>query len=136
MRPLLLDRAMERYGEILYVDFDCRMLRRPDEAMWRRLRAPRPTRYAGSLQAPHVGYFRPVSLGIHRDSNVHPMRRCLTSSVLYCRDRMWTAAWLAAYDDAKQHGVEPAKFHDETFLMHAIDSPCGALASGAMGAGV
>ncbi|MCI0534289.1 MAG: class I SAM-dependent methyltransferase [Verrucomicrobiales bacterium] len=132
MKTYLIDQAMERYGEILYLDFDCRVLRQPDEAMWRKLRAPRLTQFAGSLQAQNVGYRRPVCLPIHRDSSIHPVRRCLNSSVLYCRDRTWTSSWLAAYEDAKRHGIEPSAFHDETFLMHAIDSRCGVLDAATM----
>ncbi|MCI0537098.1 MAG: class I SAM-dependent methyltransferase [Verrucomicrobiales bacterium] len=127
MKTYLIDQALERFGEILYLDFDCRILRRPDEAMWRKLRAPRSARYSGSLQAQNVGYRRPVCLPIHRDKNIHPVRRCLNSSVLYCRDRGWTRDWLAAYEVARQHGIDPANLHDETFLMHAIDTRCGIL---------
>ncbi|MCI0364504.1 MAG: class I SAM-dependent methyltransferase [Phycisphaerales bacterium] len=132
MKTYLIDQAMERFGKILYLDFDCRVLRRPDEAMWSKLRAPRPTRYAGSLQAQNVAYRRPVCLPIHRDSSIHPVRRCLNTSVLYCGDRTWTTSWLAAYEDARRHGIDPTTFHDETFLMHAIDSRCGVLDSATM----
>ena len=127
MKTYLVDQAMALFGEVLYLDFDARILRIPDETVWKRLRIARPTRFSGSLQAQNVGYRRPVCLPIHRDRKVHSIRRCLNLSVLYCRDRRWMTDWLAAYEDAARYGIDPSTFHDETFLQHAIDSRCGVL---------
>ena len=127
MKTYLLDKAMEQYGEVIYLDFDCRLIRAPDASMYSLIRARRPGRCGGSLQAQNVHYRRPVCLTIHRNKALHPVRQCLNASILYCRDRQWLTDWLAAYADVARYGIDPVRFHDETFLMHAIDSKLGVL---------
>lgn len=127
MKPYLLGAALDRLEEMLYLDFDAQILKRPDGRMWARLRETRPSNFGRSLLAQNVAYRRPVCLTIHRDRSRHPVRRCLNTGVVYCRDRHWLEEWLAAYTDAERQGVAPSRFHDETFLMHALDKRLGVL---------
>jgi hypothetical protein len=134
MKVYLLRHAIERLSELLYLDFDCRVLRRPDGRMERSLRLIRPGRCGGALQALNVAYRRPVCLPIYRDPSIHRVRQCLNTSVLYCRDAGWIADWLAAYEEAVKRGFEISRLHDETFLMLAIDKRYGVLDPATMAA--
>lgn len=127
MKTLLMARAMRQFGEILYLDFDCTILRSPDVAMWERLRAPRGGRFGGSLLAPNSRYNKPICLTIHRDPLLHSVRNCLSACIVYCREEWWLSAWLEAYAEAVRRGVRLDRYNDESFLIHAIDTHAGVL---------
>ena len=125
MKTLLISAAVEKFGEVLYLDFDCRCLRPPDDAMSERLRKTRSSQNGGSLQGLNVGYRNPICL--HRDRRKHPVRRCLSGCMIYCSDPQWMRRWLSAYDEGVRLGLSADRISDETMLMLAIDKKCGVL---------
>lgn len=127
MKTFLVAKGMESYPEILYSDFDCRLLRTPDELMTQKLRARNAGRFGGTLLAPNVGYRNPICLTVHRDPRCHTVRRCLSGSIFYCRDRQWLLDWLAAYEDIAGRGIGFSRINDESVLIHALDRRYGAM---------
>ncbi len=130
-KPYLIRRSMDENHEILFLDFDSCGDKQPDCVMWELLRAKR-GRFNGAFQAPNVGYYNPVSLTIHRDPVVHPVRRCLCTCAVYCTDRTWIDRWLDTYDDIARRLSPAAIRRDETALLHMLDGTYGVMDSGAM----
>ena len=130
-KAYLICAAMEEHPEILYTDFDCFSHKQPDSAMWAILRAKQ-GRFNGSLQASNIQYKGRVCLEVYRDRKVHPIRRCLQGSVVYCSDRKWIDAWMDAYTDLFDRGLLASIANDETVLMHMLDREYGVMNSDAM----
>ena len=127
MKPYLIAKAMERFSEILYLDFDTHLLRLPDALLWHRLQEPGTSSLGRTLQALNVCYRRPVCLPVFRNRRLHPVRQCLNTSVLYCRDKSWISRWLEAFSEAAARGIDATRYHDETFLSYSLDKTFGVL---------
>jgi hypothetical protein len=123
---------MDDYPEILFLDFDCRACKVPNAAMWEALRCKK-GRFAGVLQAMNVGYVRPICLEIVRRRALHPVRRCLSTAVVYCSDHRWLDRWLHAFTELLQlMGDRAFANTEETVLMYLLDKECGVLDSATM----
>ena len=136
-KTYLIEKAMKEYDEILFTDFDCSMIKQPDSRMWELLRS-KEGRFNGSFQCPNVSYKRKVciskSRGGKRDPKIHPMRKCLNTSVLYCNDKKWIDGFLLAFHEYSDYMLKfrpsakiPPNGGGEAILMYYIDKQYGVI---------
>lgn len=134
-KTFLIGHAMNRFSEILFLDFDCIPMdgKRPDDNMWNILRSKK-GKFNGSFQSPNIGYVCSFCLSKHqggvRDPKIHSLRKCINTSFVYCTDKTWMDEWLENYD--KFRNVLPSKdtskkYHDEHVLMYYLDTKYGVM---------
>jgi hypothetical protein len=126
----LLHRVAQDHEEFLFLDFDCRPLQPPDEAMWSLLRS-RGGLFGGAFQAACVGYRRAKVVDACHLRQGHRQRFMLNVCAVYCADRTWIADWLVAHEKLRVT-VPPRmadNLMDEVSLMYLIDQRCGLLTS-------
>lgn len=125
-KPYLIRRVMDSHSEILFLDFDCRIHRRPDTNLWDRIRE-KGGRFSGELQAASVCYRRRSRLRVFPGGRVQRIRQCLNSSALYCADPAWIDKWLDAYTQLRELGVDLTGKGDETPLLYSLENRFGVL---------
>lgn len=118
-KTYLLGQAVDQLREVLYLDFDSRCMRRPDEEMWNILRSKR-GRVNGDFQANVARY---TTAGIHCPK-VRPM---LNSGVVYCRDSGWVDRWLEETERLARLGGRraPQRYSEEYPLIEMVDRHVG-----------
>lgn len=132
-KTYLIRYAMEKFNEILFIDFDafpCRG-KKPDNEMWRILRSKK-GRFNGSFQAPNVGYVRSCCV-VKRNGGVRiakdDTRKMLNTSVVYCSDKTWIDDHLNAYETFRKvaRGGNTSWYNDEHILMYCLDMKYGVM---------
>lgn len=127
-KPYLLRHAMEHFDEILFVDFDCKVMKVPDAGMWHSLRS-RSDSAQRTFQALNVGYKRRVVPTLKLTRNVS-RRRLLNSALVYCSDRSWLDRWISAFEELAAKGIQlTVDGNDEVPLIYSIYKQCGPLDS-------
>lgn len=111
-RVWLMNAAVDLFGEVLCVDFDCCVVRPPDDRMWGLLKRGGLFQactqwYVSRLHVP-VGYFGSRRLAM------------LNSGAVYCREGWWTRRWLACYGELKAAGYDTAAYNEEFPLFHMV----------------
>ena len=109
-KTFLIDAALEIYNEIVYTDCDARILRTPDHKMWKTLRNKK-GEYQGTLQVCIVRYRR-SKCSWRSFGNI-----VLNGACMYCRDRMWTKAFIKIYSKP-----EAISWCDEGVMSYYVDS--------------
>lgn len=125
-KPYLIRRVMDSHSEILFLDFDCRIHRRPDTNLWDRIRE-KGGRFSGELQAASVCYRRRCRLRVFPGGRVQRIRQCLNSSALYCADSEWIDKWLDAYTQLRELDIDLTGKGDETPLLYSLEHRFGVL---------
>ena len=125
--------AMEKFDEILFIDFDTfpHGNKKPDKKMWKLLRNKK-GRFNGEFQAPNAQHKRPFCLekkqGGFRERRLHPVRRNLNTSTTYCNNKVWIDEWLEHYlEYQKLLGGKIHSKHDEYPLMYYLDKKYGVM---------
>ena len=135
-KTYLLNYAMEKFDEILFVDFDVIDLKQPDDRMWELLRTKKKMPvFRRDFQCPLVGYTRPMCLekkhGGKRDRFLHPVRMALNTCLLYCTNKSYLEEHLRYYElyqnFFKHRDIRLA--NDEHVLMHYLDQEYGVIDS-------
>jgi hypothetical protein len=126
----LINEAMQKFDEILFLDFDIISLRNPDEKMWGILRKPS-KRFDSILKAPVI-QTRFASLeekknGGYRDKTKDDINLLLNTCLLYCNDKKWVQSWLDHFLLYQQNIKLDLTKHDEYILMYFIDKEKGVM---------
>ena len=123
----LMQKSMEMFDEILYIDFDSLSTKPPDEAMWDRLYR-KAGRFNGSFMAPIVKRrFKQLLTKDQGGFRVESDDLCfiINTCLVYCNDKNWVDQWLAHFEKYRDDIGEDITKRDEYILMYYLDKEIG-----------